>query len=101
MRGFTDDDGAAWTAEAREEQTPRHHGRWFLVFRSGNEEYEMPEVRWQTQPSAQRILTTASEFELRRRLKNVRARNASKDGASAFEGEGRGVTRGRTNTFAG
>jgi hypothetical protein len=101
MRTFTDDSGAQWNAEAREEKTPRHHGRWYLVFRSGAQELEMPEVRWQTQTSANRILQTASEFELRRRLKNVRARIASNDGASAFEGEGRGVARGRSNANAG
>ena len=101
MRTFTDEHGTQWTAEVREEQTPRHHGRWYLVLRSGTEQLEVPEVRWQTQPSANRILKTASDFELRRRLKNARARYASNDGASAFEGEGRGVARGRTNANAG
>ncbi len=60
----------------------------------------MPEVRWQTRASAERILRTMSDFELRRRLKNVRARYASNDGPSPFEGEGRGVSRQSSNVAA-
>ncbi len=101
MQSFTDEQGETWTADVREEQTPRHHGRWYLVFRSAGEELPMPEVRWQTRASAQRILQTMSDFELRRRLKSVRARNASKDGASALEGEGRGVSRAPVDLSAG
>jgi hypothetical protein len=95
MRTFTDENGRTWVAEAREQHTPRHHGRWYLVFRAqdGSEEYPMTEVRWQTRASAQRIIDTASDFELNRRLKNVRARFASNDGPSDLEGEGRGVAR--------
>ena len=101
MRSFTDEHGESWTARVQEEQTPRHHGRWYLVFASGNQELPMPEVRWQTSASAQRILKTISDFELIRRLKSVRARNASSDGASNLEGEGRGVARARVNISAG
>src|SRR5262245_45362839 len=95
MRTFTDENGQVWQAEVREEHVPRHHGRWYLVFTQQNDDVSvpMPEVRWQTRSSAQRILRTMSEFELRRRLKNVRARYASNDGPSDFEGEGRGTTR--------
>ena len=95
MRTFLDDDGRTWVAEPREQSTPRHHGRWYLVFRTpdGSIELPMTEVRWQTRASAQRILDTASDFELNRRLKNVRARFASNDGPSEIEGEGRGVGR--------
>jgi hypothetical protein len=79
MRSFFDVEGREWVAEAREEDTPRHHGRWYLVFRSAdaNDVLPTPEVRWQTQSSADRILNTMSTLELRRRLKNVRARYAS------------------------
>ena len=101
MRSFVDEFSAEWSAEAREEDTPRHHGRWYLVFRSadGTQELEMPEVQWQTRPSADRILRTMSEFELRRRLKTVRARYASKDGPSDFDGAY--TTRDTTNVAAG
>ena len=103
MRLFSDVEGREWVADVREEDTPRHHGRWYLLFRStdGAQEHDMPEVRWQTRPSAQRILDTMSTFELRRRLKTVRARYASMDGASEFEGEGRGVDRPEPNISAG
>lgn len=103
MRTFIDVEGHTWVAEAREEKTPRHHGRWYLVFRpaTGAGLYELPEVRWQTRSSAERILNTMSTFELRRRLKTVRARYASADGASEFEGEGRGVERDQPNVNAG
>jgi hypothetical protein len=103
MRTFLDDDGKVWIAEPREQSTPRHHGRWYLVFRAedGSAEHPMTEVRWQTRASAERILATASDFELNRRLKNVRARFASNDGASDLEGEGRGVGRAPVGGNAG
>ncbi|MEX2283345.1 MAG: hypothetical protein WEE89_12750 [Gemmatimonadota bacterium] len=101
MRSFTGEHGQLWTADVLEEQTPRHHGRWYLVFRSGDQVLPMPEVRWQTRASAEHILKTISDFELQRRLKSVRARNASSDGASDLEGEGRGVSRASFNLAAG
>ena len=101
MRSFKDEQGQIWSAEVLEEKTPRHHGRWYLVFRSADQLLLMPEVRWQARSSAQRILKTISDFELQRRLKSVRARAASSDGASDLEGEGRGVKRASVNSAAG
>jgi hypothetical protein len=80
MRTFLDTAGRAWVASAREEDTPRHHGRWHLVFHPEDridELYFMPEVRWQTAATAERTLLTMSEFELRRRLDNVLRRAAA------------------------
>lgn len=80
MRTFLDSSGAAWVASAREERTPRHHGRWHLVFHPEgreNELYFMPEVRWQTAATAERTLATMSEFELRRRLETVLRRSTA------------------------
>jgi len=77
MRTFTDDHGDPWVADAREESTPRHHGRWYLVFRPADRpgrELPMPEVRWQTRETAERTVRTMSEVELRRRLRAVRER---------------------------
>lgn len=74
MRTFLDAAGRAWVASAREEATPRHHGRWHLVFHPEGDVadlHAMPEVRWQTAATAERTLLTMSEFELRRRLNNV------------------------------
>lgn len=77
MRTFTDANGRAWVASAREENSPRHHGRWYLVFHPEEEPRRvlgMPEVRWQTRASAERTLATMSEFELRKRLDLVQRR---------------------------
>ncbi|MCI0356103.1 MAG: hypothetical protein L0099_13855 [Acidobacteria bacterium] len=78
MREFSDQGGRRWVADAREEPTPRHHGRWYLVFQplaSHEPVLPMPEVRWQTHETANRTLQTMSEFELRRRLATVLARS--------------------------
>jgi hypothetical protein len=78
MRNFNAEDGSAWVATAREEATPRHHGRWYLVFHVEGDEattWPMPEVRWQTFQSADRTLAAMSVFELRRRLATVQARS--------------------------
>jgi hypothetical protein len=72
MRRFTDEDGRDWEATALEEDTPRHHGRWYLVLRApdgSGPELTLPEVRWQNRQTAERTLRTMSEFELRRRLR--------------------------------
>lgn len=77
MRTFTDANGRTWVAATREENSPRHHGRWYLVFYVDGEPERllgMPEVRWQTRASADRTLTTMSVFELRRRLDLVQRR---------------------------
>jgi hypothetical protein len=79
MKTFRDAAGRAWVASAREEDTPRHHGRWFLVFHPEEEPgaiHAIPEVRWQTEATAARTLRTMSDFELRRRLRIVRGRGA-------------------------
>lgn len=88
MRTFSDETGASWVASAREENTPRHHGRWYLVFhRDGDSELLlMPEVRWQTAATAARTLRTMSEFELLRRLHIVRERALLEHGASPADG---------------
>lgn len=77
MRTFLDDTGREWVATAREENTPRHHGRWYMVFHPLDDpsaELPVPEVRWQTAQSAERTLRTMAEFELVRRLISARAR---------------------------
>ena len=72
MKTFTGEDGREWVADAREEDTPRHHGRWYLVIRPSDgegQELTLPEVRWQSRHSAERTIRTMSDFELRRRLR--------------------------------
>jgi hypothetical protein len=78
MRSFIDESGQSWRVAAREEETPRHHGRWHLVFlpagAEAGSELPLPEVQWQTAETARRTILTMSEVELRRRLKVARAR---------------------------
>ena len=71
MKPFTDVHGGAWVAGATEEDTPRHHGRWYLVFQPAGAaapRLDVPEVRWQNLGEAERTLATMSLFDLRRRL---------------------------------
>lgn len=88
MKQFTDDDGSLWVATIDSEDTPRHHGRYYLVFQreDGSGRLPMPEVRWGTAASGERILKTMSDFELKRRLNVVRTRDASNDGPSPDAG---------------
>lgn len=79
MKTFRDAQGTRWTATVRQEDTPRHHGRWYLVFEAedGHSALPMGEVRWQTRASAERTIRTMSEAELRRRLASLVDRTAS------------------------
>jgi hypothetical protein len=104
MKQFSDETGAAWVASAREEDTPRHHGRWFLVFHRAGDDAAvaaMPEVRWQTRATAERTLQTMSDFELRRRLHIVRERALREHGASPETGVSPRSERERTSANAG
>ncbi len=72
MKSFTTENGREWVATAREEDTPRHHGRWYLVLRPADgdgTELAVPEIRWKSKHTAERTLDTMSAFELRRRLR--------------------------------
>lgn len=80
MKKFADDSGREWVATAVEEHTPRHHGRWYLVFQisgAGSAPLPMPEVRWQNAATAERTIQAMSEFELRKRLGIVRGRSGA------------------------
>lgn len=87
MKTFQDESGVAWTASAREENTPRHHGRWYLVFEHADGRVlPMREVRWQTRATAERTLRTMSDFELRRRVHILLERELAEPGASPSSG---------------
>lgn len=82
MRQFKDVHGREWVATAREEQTPRHHGRFYLVFRPADAEgplFAMEEVRWQSRASAERTLRTMGSWELQRRIAWVLQRESEAD----------------------
>lgn len=102
MKTFSEESGAQWVASAREENTPRHHGRWYLVFEAPDGSVlPMPEVRWQTRATAERTLLTMSDFELRRRLHIVRERALLEHGASPQSGATPQSQRLRTSANAG
>lgn len=73
MRSFIDGSGREWIVTAREEETPRHHGRWYLIFHPADkavgQELPLPEVHWQTRETAERTILSLSAVELRRRLR--------------------------------
>lgn len=102
MKRFNDDRGRAWIADAREEDTPRHHGRWYLVIRPEDgegDEVMLPEVRWQSRHTAERTLVSMSEFELQRRLRMATRRHdtpAAQRGAFGEWEQGGPGTRGGT-----
>lgn len=78
MKQFTAEDGREWVATAQEEDTPRHHGRWFMVLHPADEpdnELAIPEIRWKNRHTAERTLATMGEFELRRRLRIATGRH--------------------------
>jgi hypothetical protein len=102
MKTFTDESGSSWVASAREEDTPRHHTRWYLTFEGPDGSvFPTPEVRWQTRATAERTLLTMSDFELRRRLHIVRERALLERGASPAEGAPPESQRDRTSANAG
>ena len=103
MREFTDSNGETWVATALEEDTPRHHGRWFLVFHPQGDDTRllpMPEIRWQNRPTAERTLRAMGEFELRRRIHLLLEREHLERGASPDTGATQGRERG-VNVNAG
>ncbi len=82
MRTFHDASGHAWVATAHEERTPRHHGRWFLVFHPADQAeriFPLPDVRWQSRATAERTIRSMSITELRRRLHAARGRAPAPD----------------------
>lgn len=102
MKTIVDETLGQWTVTAHEEQTPRHHGRWYLVFEGPDGTVlPMPEVRWQTRVTAQRTLLTMSDFELLRRLHIVRERARAEHGASPQDGATPTSVGARVNANAG
>lgn len=105
MKRFNAEDGREWVATAREEDTPRHHGRWFLVLHpAGADEPELavPEIRWKSRHTAERTLRTMSDFELRRRLRIAARRHEVPGMARNPYGEWKaGGAGGRGGTGAG
>jgi hypothetical protein len=78
MRDFTDAEGRRWRASARQEPSVDYKGRYFLVLEPVDgpkgEALELREVRWNSERTAARTISTMSGFELRRRLRSALGR---------------------------
>lgn len=82
MKTFQGADGRDWVATAREEDTPRHHGRWYMVLHladGSGPDLPVPEIRWKSRHTAERTLLSMSDFELRRRARIATRRHSSPD----------------------
>jgi hypothetical protein len=78
MREFTDAEGRRWRASARQEPSVDYKGRYYLVLEpvegETGEALELREVRWNSERTATRTISTMSGFELRRRLRSALGR---------------------------
>jgi hypothetical protein len=104
MKTFADEEGRNWVASAREEDTPRHHGRWYFVIHPEGDDsapMAMQDVRWQTEATAARTLRTMSEFELRRRLRILLGRAPDGGVRGPLPTGGASTVRDGTNVSAG
>ncbi len=83
MREFTNEAGEAWTASVRERSGPDYKGRYFLWLepRAEGEGVALPDVRWNSETTARRTLSTLSEVELRRRLRSALGRDTTAMGS--------------------
>ncbi len=78
MREFRDHSGHSWKASVRRHAGPDFKGRYYFYVwpADGSEEdgIALPEIRWNSEQTAERTLTTMSEVELRRRLRSALGR---------------------------
>ena len=84
MREFINETGEAWTASVRERSGPDYKGRYYLWLepRGGGEGVALVDVRWNSETTASRTLSTLSEVELRRRLRTALGRGSSAIGST-------------------
>ena len=79
MRQFLDSQGRAWVAAVRSEAGLDFKGRHHLYFHrvdAEDEGFELLDVRWNSQGTAERTLATMSDVELRRRLRSALGRGS-------------------------
>ena len=77
VRKFLDPDGGAWVATVRSEAGLDFKGRHHLYFHpEGAEEqgFELLDVKWNSQGTAETTLATMSGVELRKRLRSALGR---------------------------
>jgi hypothetical protein len=80
MRQFSDAEGRSWVASAAEEEGTDYKGRFYLVMspEDSSEVVELRDVRWNSERSADRTLSTMSVVELRRRLRSAAGRGVAR-----------------------
>lgn len=85
MREFDDQQGRTWVATVAETRGSDYKGRYHLVMRpaDGGEAVELTDVRWNSERTADRTLSTMSLVELRRRLRSARGRSPGEETAGA------------------
>ncbi len=79
MRKFFDSDGETWVATLRADLGLDYKGRHHLYFHpegAENEGLRLLDVKWNSQQTAERTLTSMSGVELRRRLRSALGRSA-------------------------
>ena len=78
MRAFRDEHGTSWVATVRARPGRDYKGRYYFFVRpdaGGDADgIALLDVRWNSERTAQRTLSTMSEVELRRRLGSARGR---------------------------
>lgn len=85
MREFEDQQGRAWVATVAEKRGADYKGRYHLVMRpdDGGDAVDLTDVRWNSERTAARTLSTMSVVELRRRLRSARGRSPEGEAAGA------------------
>ena len=75
VRDFLDVGDRTWTVSVREEAGADYKGRFYLVLTNdAGEESSLVDVRWNSERTARRTLTTMSIIELRERLRSALGR---------------------------
>jgi len=81
MRVFEDELGARWTATVRRRPGEDYKGRYyFFLTPDGGGDADgvaLLDIRWNSEKTAERTLSTMSDVELRRRLRSARGRGRS------------------------
>lgn len=87
MREFEDHEGRRWRAGVAKREGLDFKGRYFFVLTplSGGPTVDLQDVRWNSEHTARRTLSTMSDVELRRRLRSARGRAPAADRSSQPE----------------
>ncbi len=74
MTEFLDEEGRTWVATVRSKEGTDYKGRYYFhLHEQGGEDrgVSLLDVRWNSEHTAERALSTMSDVELRRRLRSA------------------------------